>query len=194
MDGKPCYDERIWAEHEAVTIYAAPSMSQLERDSRTNLLYQSCLLDGKWAVSILDAGLVTGDADYNALIGSRYEVAVELSYRFFDHPEIAQADSDKRATIQSLVGAALILKGDIEKGLTALADVKKVDEGARTQWVLIRSVLVCVLEDLGAGTSLDDRIRDFAVQFLKERKTSHSAARKAVKATTCGELSELLYG
>ena len=145
-------------------------------------------------MSILDAGLVTGDAVYNALIGSRYEVAVELSYRFFDHPEIAQADSDKRATIQSLVGAALILKGDIEKGLAALEDVKKVDVSDRAQRALIRSALSGVFEGLGAGTSLDDRIRDFAVQFLKERKTSRSAARKALKATTCGELSELLYG
>ena len=192
MGKRPQYDARIWAEHEASTFYAAPKMSQSERDERAMALYQSCRVDGEWVVGIEDAGLVTTAVVYNALIGARYEGAIELAREFLEHPDLDRADLDRRNTIQKLLGEALVITGEVDAGLSAIAESTRTYVRTSTRRMHTWSALTGVLNSLGESTAVDERFRDFAYTFLYERKASRGAAKKALKASTCGELERLI--
>jgi len=187
------FDERIYAEWDALCFSTNPTMPVEERDRRVKALFESCRKDGQWTVSIADAGLVTGHVVGDALIAGRYQDAIEGCLLYFAHPEAMHADEDRYERFGANLGSAQILSGDVETGLqTYLEFIEGVPSRRRERMGMVRYDLTAVFEDLGKGRAPDERLRQFTVELLRGWKALARKATAVLKAKTNGEIQRIL--
>jgi len=78
MSHKSPFDPRIAQEWEALSIFVETPVPADEKKLRAKALFESCVSDGRWIVSIADAGLATYPAVVSAMEGSRFQEAAEF--------------------------------------------------------------------------------------------------------------------
>jgi len=166
-----------------------------EREARILALYNSCLVDGSWNVSIDDAALVTLQASTAALQGQRYPEAMEICARYFLHPdEKKRGDYVYRVSFGTRVGVAAVLTGKVEEGVASLAQtLNRIKAPLVWHRLEMRDDLEAMCSSLGEDQLVDPLIGEFLVRYYVGWPEQAPRAQLIEKSKTYREAMKVLY-
>lgn|GEM_PF-2956335 len=173
---KSPYSKRVRSAWER--LFYAPNISREEREARSVDLYDSCLSNGEWIVNEYDAELVSGLASDIALGHGRFAQSVEICERFLRLPPVDEYHAQR---FTGRLGASLILGGNWDEGLQRLREFLASIDGPMRLREHLNQDLDTICQGLGDAEPIDERFREFVVEFL-EGWPGQSRRQKLVRA------------
>jgi len=163
-----------------------------EREARISALYNSCMVDGVWNVSIDDAALVTLQASTAALQGQRYPEAMEICARYFLHPDEKRGDGFRRVTFGTRLGLASVLTSKVEEGVGQLTKTLNAIKKPSHR-VEMRDDLEAMCHSLGENQPIDLRLMEFFRLYYAGWPKEASRGQLMEQSKTYCEAMDVLY-